>query len=269
MDEAYELVKRVMFRNAQNLYNLDRTDLYAEKRTTGRAKPTASSGKSSNNTDLKLLEEFEHNNGPLSYVYVQWLDYMATIRARVFPFKSFRALVQSGKGISIALGNSGTLQNDGFTPAINVAGHMYVKPDLHSLKPTHEKDTLRKSLDGKLCTSATVMASFERPPDDQGPCLCPRALLKQQATTAAAKHNINFLVGFEIEFMLLIRGDDGRTYRPFTKNHAWSTMTPEQWERLDVLDSIVTNLASIGIDVEQFHAESGPVSHGIVATLFF
>lgn len=115
--------------------------------------------------NTQIYDAFMQQNPDIKFVYVQWLDYMATIRARVVPIKEFDRLIRSGGRIGISQGNTGTLQNDHSTPVMNPVGQIYVEPDLRSLRRTHQKDPL---------PSATVL-SFWR--DDRGHALreCPRA----------------------------------------------------------------------------------------------
>ncbi|KAG9938480.1 glutamine synthetase/guanido kinase, partial [Aureobasidium melanogenum] len=71
-------------------------------------------------------------------------------------------------------------------------------------------------------------------------------------------HGITFLAGFEIEVVFLKQNLEGQ-YSPWTTNHAWGTFTPEQFEvAMPVLAEIADELTKIGIDIQQFHSESGP-----------
>lgn len=115
--------------------------------------------------DTQLYDSFMQQNPEVKFVYVQWLDYMATIRTRMVPIKEFDRIMRSGSRIGISQGNTGTLQNDGSTPVMNPIGQIYVEPDLRSLRRTHKRDAI---------PSATVL-SFWR--DERGHPIreCPRA----------------------------------------------------------------------------------------------
>lgn len=90
---------------------------------------------------------------------------------------------------------------------------------------------------------------------------CPRSRLAQIIDDTKTEFGIDLLVGFEIEVTFLRRDEDSMAYKPYTSNHAWGTLTPEQWQALDLLHETVDALAEIGVDVQQFHAESAPVRH--------
>jgi glutamine synthetase len=202
--------------------------------------------------DIQLFEEFMQHNPDIKFVYVQWLDYMATIRARILPIREFRRMIQEGERISISQGNTGTLQNDGITPVVNPVGQIYIEPDLRSLRRTHKKDPL---------PAATVL-SFWR--DDQGQPSkeCPRSNLELLVQELDQHHDISLLCGFEIEVTFLNRNTTStkasEPYTPLTVTHAWGTLTPDDWLQLPMLAEIADALEDIGIDIQQFHSESGP-----------
>ncbi|CAO2656084.1 Nn.00g048870.m01.CDS01 [Neocucurbitaria sp. VM-36] len=199
--------------------------------------------------DTQLFDKFTKENQDVKFIYVQWLDYMATIRTRIIPIKEFSRMVREGERIGISQGNTGTLQNDALTPVVNTTGQIYVEPDLRSLRRTHNKDPL---------PSATVLSYWR---DDSGNAIreCPRNNLETLINEMQYNHSTTLLVGFEIEVTFLSRNpsNPSQPYDPLTKAHAWGTLTPEQWLQLPFLSEIVLALEQMGIEVQQFHAESG------------
>jgi glutamine synthetase len=197
--------------------------------------------------DLDSFTRFFEQHPDLKFAYVQWLDYLGTLRTRMMPIAGFRRLINDGERIGISLGNIGTLQNDRVTPAVSSAGQIYVEPDMSTLKLSHSRDPL---------ASATVIGSF-CDKDGRHSDHCPRNTLRTLVDRFSNDHNITFLAGFEIEVVFLKQDLEGQ-YSPWTTNHAWGTFTPEQFEiALPVLAEIADELANIGIDVQQFHSESG------------
>jgi glutamine synthetase len=181
---------------------------------------------------------------------------MATVRARIVPIKEFERLVKMRGRIGISQGNTGTLQNDGITPVVNPVGQIYVEPDLRTLRRAHNKDPL---------SAATVLCFWR---DESGLPVreCPRNNLETFIYDLQTNHSINILVGFEIEVTFLTRNPSSANapYTPLTHTHAWGTLTPEQWLQLPLLAEMATALSEIGIDVQQFHAESGPGQYEFV-----
>ncbi|ORY15848.1 hypothetical protein BCR34DRAFT_598122 [Clohesyomyces aquaticus] len=197
----------------------------------------------------ELFESFIQEHADIKFVYVQWMDFMATMRVRMVPIKEFKRLIKEGGRLGISQGNTGTLQNDGITPVVNPVGQIYVEPDLRTLRRTHKKDPL---------PSATVLC-FWRDEDGKPIRECPRGNLETLINDIQYNHGISMHCGFEIEVTFLSRtaDDKGESYTPLTQTHAWGTLTPEQWLKLPLLAEIATCLEEIGIDVQQFHAESG------------
>ena len=162
--------------------------------------------------DSNLLLEFLRKH-PAKFVYVQWLDYMGTMRTRIFPVAEFSRIIRNGSRIGISRGNTGTLQNDHTTPAVNTTGQINLEPDLRSLRPTVSGDPLG--------TSATVMAYWRdengRPaPED------PRGGLEVLTQRLKDEYKTTLLIGFEIEVTFLRRNPENfqSPYLPLTTNHA-------------------------------------------------
>jgi glutamine synthetase len=207
--------------------------------------------------DVPRFNDFMQQNPGIQFVYVQWLDYMAMMRVRILPIKEFTRIIYEGERIGISQGNTGTLQNDMMTPVVNTKGQIYVEPDLRSMRQAHVKDPLK---------AATVL-SYWRSEDGHPLPACPRNNLETLITELQYKHNTTLQVGFEIEATFL-RHDKPlnpfnsqppqQAYEGVTAIHAWSTLTPTQWLQTPMLAEIATSLSDMGIDLQQFHAESGP-----------
>jgi glutamine synthetase len=248
------MTKDILFYNSNTLYDLRQPFPVSDLKETGEANQNALTWHSkpplpAKVYDIQAFENFLKENSAIQFVYVQWLDFMATMRVRVVPIAEFERLVKTGGRIGISRGNTGTLQNDGITPAVNTTGQIYVEPDLTTLRCTHKKDPL---------PSATVL-SFWR--DEEGNPIqeCPRGSLQKLLDDLSSNHSITTLIGFEIEVTFLTHQPENKDdpYVPLTTNHAWGTMTPQQWQQLPLLAEIATSLAEIGIPIQQFHAEAG------------
>jgi glutamine synthetase len=207
--------------------------------------------------EFARFDDFVKRNPSVKFVYVQWLDYMATTRVRILPIKEFTRIIYEGQRIGIAQGNTGSLQNDNLTPVANTKGQIYVEPDLRSLRRAHDKDPLK---------AATVL-SYWRSEDGRPLPSCPRNNLEVLIADLQYKHNTTLQVGFEIEVTFLSRDKPlnpfnsqrpQQTYEVVTNIHAWSTLTPTQWLQTPMLAEIATSLSDMGIDLQQFYAGSGP-----------
>ncbi|KAF2803804.1 developmental protein-like protein fluG [Mytilinidion resinicola] len=252
--QAISMTKDMLYNNANVLYDLKEPSPVLNLKETGEANQKAIAWHPkppppAKVYDIQAFENFMKDNSAIQFVYVQWLDYMATMRVRIVPIAEFERLIKTGGRIGISRGNTGTLQNDGITPAVNTTGQIYIEPDLNTLRRTHKKDPL---------PSATVL-SFWRDEDGSPIKECPRGGLQILLDDLSSAHSITILVGFEIEVTFLTRHPENKdeSYAPLTTEHAWGTMTPQQWQQLPLLAEVATSLAEIGIPIQQFHAEAG------------
>lgn len=184
---------------------------------------------------------------------MQWVDYTATVRVRMFPIREFARIVRKERRIGISLSVFWMVQDDSVgasAPPGATTGQFYMEPDLSSLSRNI----------GIPSQSASVM-TFWRSEEDKQLEGCPRTTLQNLVNKFKLEHNINIAFGFEIEAVFLkpvINNKGEREYVPAVTNHSWSRMTSDNQALLPLLEGIVEALSSININLEQFHAESSP-----------
>lgn len=199
-------------------------------------------------TDLELFQFFLRGRELPDFVRIYWNDLTASPRMRMIPFRRFMSLLEDGQSISIGITKAslGLLQNDRIIPGCSPAGEYRLHPDFSSLKC------------GPIRGHVSMHGQF-REQNGARVNLCPRSLL-ERAVEFGAEKGLTFLVGFEIEFMLLKRLDNAP--RKFGTGggdgHAWSVSRAFADQRVsDLLRDMVGELDDMGIYVEQLHAESG------------
>lgn len=259
--QAIALVTSLMFNSSNELYKLGYPPQLGEK-AVPRALPLLGYRApvlEKSSYDINLWDNFMKLNPETRFVFVQWLDYMGQMRSRIYPAIEFDKMVNAGTRISIAQANTGTLQNDVVTSAVNTTGQIYVEPDLGSLRPAWKSPI----------PAATVMSCWC---DVNGAPIkdCARCHLKTYLQTLRSEHSTNLLVGFEIECVFLKRNSEkgADPYLPLTTTHAWGTMSPEQWTKLlPIVLEISEALAAIGINLQALHSESHPAYEFILPPL--
>jgi glutamine synthetase len=186
---------------------------------------------------------------------MQWIDYTATTRVRIFPVQEFIRIARKERRIGISLAVQWMLQDDTVTPEGSTTGQVYLVPHLSSL-------CLNGGMAAPAAPSATVMTFWE---SEEGTPLggCPRTTLQNIVEKLHTKHNLDILCGFEIEVVFLKPLTSQHTgeftgYAPATRNHSWSQMTADTRKMVPLLEEINRTLASMGIHLQQFHAESAP-----------
>lgn len=273
IEEATRAIRDIMFENSNRIYYLQ---IKVDEHTgAGKAEPLLlMPARSSNNTQPSLpsneikqpstayntqyLSSFLRTpyGKAASYFLIQWVDYLGTIRCRSFPLPSFVKLVNKRNRVGIARATLHILQDDSLTESSNTTGHMYAEPDLATLRPIYWKD---------LQGATTVMSSFKK---IDGARLeeCPRCILQNLSDRLREEHNIEILVGFELEITFLRSPASDTTfdvetaYPPIesTAAHAWNSLSGVQSQNMwPLVAKLVHELQSIGLPVEHFHSESG------------
>lgn len=239
VDQARNAAAEILFHNSNRLYNLKQQPLY-NLSVPVRAGPSAPD----------TLDAFIRSNPDVKFVWMQWVDYTATIRLRIFPIYEFAKIVRKQRRIGISLAVFWMLHDDTVMPEGSTTGQFYMEPDLSSLKRNVGMDS----------KSATVM-TYWRSEEDTELEGCPRTTLHNVVSKLESEHNVNVTCGFEIEivFMKPVTNANGdEDFVPIVKNHSWSNMTSDTRRMVPLLEEIAGSLASIGINLEQFHAESCP-----------
>lgn len=243
VDQAKRATAEILFHNSNRLYGLKLTPQFDT--TTVAVRGTTASPADTLNTFLR-------NNTDVKFVWMQWVDYTATIRVRMFPVHEFARIVRKQRRIGISLAVFWMLQDDTVLPEGSTTSQFYMEPDLSSLART-------VGLDSK---SATVMTYWRSEADTELEG-CPRSTLRNVVSKLQSEFDISLTCGFEIEVVFMkpvINDTTGvvEDYVPVVKNHSWSNMTSDTRRMIPLLEEIYDALSSIGIPLEQFHAESCP-----------
>jgi len=246
---AIELVRDMLFRTSNRLYRLG---LELSELEDGSDVDVGTYL-----TDTELFQNFLRSQARPDFIRICWNDFTAQPRMRMVPFRKFMTLLDEGKSVDIGITKAafGMIQNDCLMPGVGATGEYRLHPDFSSLK--------KGPIDGHV----SMYADFRELTGAHVP-LCPRSLL-QRAVEFGAENNLTFLLGFEIEFLLVERADkapnsttvDGvQTHRYTTlttDGHAWSVSRYYADPKIPkLLADIVSSLEEMGIFVEQLHAES-------------
>jgi glutamine synthetase len=248
--QAIKVAADILFHNSNSLYRLKMTPEY----TPGIPSGALSTNQSHPRKTSDALDVFIGANPEVEYVWMQWVDYTATVRVRMFPIDEFTQIARQQRRIGISLAATSILQDDTVTVDGSTTGQFFLVPDLSSL-------CLNGSMMKPATSSATVM-TFWHSEKNEPLDVCPRAALQTIVENIEAEHNISIKCGFEIEVVFLTPTKDDQTgkpvYTPATTNHSWSQMTAETRRLVPLLEEVHRTLANMGILLEQFHAESAP-----------
>lgn len=243
--EASQIVKYLLFETSNKLYHLD---LEFKHDSTATRSPASTS-----ESALQQLEGFLLLHPSVRFVRHSWVDYTGTVRTRVLMVDHLRRLLvkpdNDGRVFEVVVDAPFLLQND--APGISdfsTTGQIPYIPDYSDLRVHPRKGY------------ASVMGDF-RMHEGGHNHQDPRTLLKQSLESLEAIGIRNFLVGFELEFHLFEdRALQQGKLVPISTAHAWSTsraLLANGGKALTILEDIVNALQDSGVEVAQFHSESG------------
>ncbi|KAI1331813.1 glutamine synthetase/guanido kinase [Xylariaceae sp. FL0255] len=254
--QAVQLVQDILFNNSKKLYDFNVSTTLP---SFSHIQTLSSNALPSKMTTDDVLTKLHALNPRFLRIY--WHDYTSTARCRLIPMHRVYKILEAGKEVTISLTRAtlGLLQIDTMIPQINASGSYTVYPDWSTLRP------------GPADGHVSCQGDF-REEDGSQSALCPRTILRGVLEKAASK-NLSFLMGFEVEFLILERNLDPTSpekYRTLRNDgHSWSrASTLADWGREEgvgsAIEEMLARLDEAGIAYEQFHSENAPGQYELV-----
>ncbi|KAI1205155.1 glutamine synthetase/guanido kinase [Annulohypoxylon truncatum] len=254
--QAVQIVQAVLFSNSKKLYNLQAVSTLP---TMAQLETISRTMQSSNQSIVQRLQSLN-----AKYLRIYWHDYTSSAKCRPLPIKQVYKTLASGKPVTLSITKAGLglLQTDAMIPQVNASGAFTVQVDWSSLKP------------GPVAGHVSVYGDFTEQ-DGSPASVCPRTTLRT-TLSKAGELGLTFLLGFEVEFVVLERNPDAADpnsidkYRALrTDGHSWSmARVLSDWGREGsfntVSEEIMDALDAAGIAFEQFHPESAPGQYELV-----
>ena len=187
----------------------------------------------------------------VAWVRIQWVDLTSTIRYRVLPISYFaKVLATERPAVSLTKATLGLVfvsVADGFG---GTGEYAYVF-DLESTRPCSYAP-------GHASIMGWFQEKFPSPSYDID--ICPRTLLKRIVGEAKATSGVDFLVGFETEFILLKKDSQP------VNEHGWSCSSALSSGSVEstVLEEIAAALIQDGVELQMYHAEGAPGQYEVV-----
>jgi len=216
------------------------------------------------NVSTKPLSVVDIDPG-IEYVYIYWVDLSNTRRCRVVPIEYFRRLMASKRpGVNVAR----------VVPALvylNIPdGFSGVGEQLYAL----DKSSLRKLHGVGQRRVLGILGNFEeKTPTQDGRvevAHCPRTMLKRITDEIKTQSSVEFLVGFESEFFLLLEPaptpPSSSTTVTAASLHQFSTTAgfTSSSAPTSALFAIADALRASGIQLQMIHPEAGPGQYEVV-----
>jgi glutamine synthetase len=234
ISQAIEAVQNIFFQTSNKIYHLDLP-----------LKPPRSLSETYNQ-GLQHFRAFLAKYPKVKFIRLQYEDYTATSRLRVIPVKKALQVLTDNKPLEIGITKAslGLLQNDTLVPGVTGTGEYKLQAVISTLRL------------GPCEGYATVQGEF-RERDGTEAVLCPRSILRRTVRVAKV-HDLEFLLGFEIEIVFLSRSPTDHHPLKLSNSyaHAWSSARGLHGSKmLDMLNDIYDTLSESGIDLEQWHPE--------------
>ncbi|GMH23185.1 hypothetical protein Nepgr_025028 [Nepenthes gracilis] len=177
------------------------------------------------------------------FVRIIWVDTSGQCRCRAVPSKRFHDFVKkNGVGLSVAsMGMTSFTDAPAAETHLTGVGEIRLIPDLSTQKKIPWTDL-----------EEMVLADMQIKPGESWE-YCPREALRRVLKVLKEEFELEISAGFEKEFYLL-REREGE-WVPFDSSPYCSTSALDAASPL--LHEIVSALQSLGVQVEQFHAEVG------------
>ncbi|MBW0462513.1 hypothetical protein O181_002228 [Austropuccinia psidii MF-1] len=207
------------------------------------------------------------NTAQVKFVRLCWIDFTGMVRCRIVSKARYDKMIQSPPESLLALPACviGLGHKNEMAPGFTSSGDLYLQPDKISFRVL----TYQSSHAMVLCSllrrqesDLTSETSGETSVNNFTPYpLCPRFILSSTLHSGVAESGVSYLVGFEIEVVLL-ESSSPRMPVDASKGvpHFWSSNASLRLgsKALACMEKVVSCLEEAGIGVEQWHAENAP-----------
>ncbi|CAH0037128.1 unnamed protein product [Clonostachys rhizophaga] len=273
--EARDVVEDILFRNANRLYSLgldlnsplpvltpqsesaqaelDKAGPDQEEREQSESESQSDQSDSDRpKSNFDGLAKLRSAGDSIQYVRLCWHDITGTTRGRTIPIRRAMSILQSKPDFKFSVSTSALalLQTDEMLPGVSPAKEWDLCADFKSLRVGPRKGLV------------TVMGDFQEK-DGSGVFLCPRTTLSDTLRLASS-HNLEFILGFEIEFVLLKRTGVRRFEMLDGDAHSWCSVGAADHDAAIAVEEAVSKLDEAGIYVETIHPESAFGQYEIV-----
>ncbi|KAF7198416.1 Protein fluG [Pseudocercospora fuligena] len=187
---------------------------------------------------------------PYEFVDFDWVDLSGVTRRRVLTNHFAHQIKQGLRTISLlhVLGSWPLVGTPDRQPP---PGDVPLRPDWSTLR----RDNSRPGHAGVIC-------SLSYPPQPEQLPTCPRVMLQSVCKDAKETAGLDFLVGFEIEFVLIDLAVDPKL--PIDNIPIWTGAAGLRNKYYNILVQCVRHIVNAGIAVEQHHNESPRGLHEII-----
>lgn len=208
------------------------------------------------------LEKLRRAYPALSFVRLQWQDYSGVLRARTLVLEACLAMVASSRFLHAPPVAFHIAVDSSVLPGTRPSGANWLVPDWLSLQMSSSSSLS----DSDTATTAVVMcgvvANTPSSPEANGE-LCPRQALVQVVRQVAQAWQLEFLVGFEVEFQVMREGSDAGMI-PYSRGLGHFSVCGLRDPCWRHVEECVQQLRTLGVHVLELHPEGHRGQYEIV-----
>ncbi|KAL2065418.1 hypothetical protein VTL71DRAFT_3088 [Oculimacula yallundae] len=195
--------------------------------------------------ESEILHKFLDDNPAVEFIRFQWVDYSGSVMVRVLTKSFVLSLDKKSQKLSTPSPILTATLVDGSVLIEEIqSGIDQMWPDWSSIM-----------VNSYHPNTASVMCFVEEGEQEKGQAFrrCPRSRLREITTAAKTKHNIDLLVGMEIEFFIT-EEVNGVVQPVKTISNVYCAASLRN-KYVPILEEIVQAFQQAGIEVRQFHSE--------------
>lgn len=201
---------------------------------------------------IDSFDSFLRRHPDVEFIWLQFMSCMSTTLVRMIPVAKFKRMLQEEQWLALPTALIHLVPGDRLAQGASPSGKFYLLPDFSTAYCQFGSDETR------AVVNAYCVGENGQPIPE-----CARSKIKELHHVIEYENDCNVLIGFEVEVMFLQPKYEGKQivdYEPLNSpfQHSFTGMTPEDRPHLELVESVVRALSSVGIQLEQFHAEAGP-----------
>ena len=197
----------------------------------------------------KLLTNFLISHPAVQFIQFQWQDLSGILRARIVTKSYSVDLATTNKPLRGPPCTSNCMADNTLLPTVDPRTTHWYFPDWSTLRVRRAKG-LDSPYATVMCEIVETKALNPVPNCD----LCPRRALGNVLETAVKTFGLNFLVGFEVEFMIMKTSSDGEIV-PHSTGLGLMAVAGLRDASFKYVEECIFELQESGVQLQSFHTE--------------
>lgn len=195
---------------------------------------------------VEVLNQFREAHPEINFLRFQWQDFSGVLRTRVVTWKTLMAQITEGGPLKATGAALCVCITNNIVPSTPLEGQYWMIPDWSTLHPTANPG------------SAQVMCALDHTVPATGPVtrdVCPRHVLRKVLRRAREDWGLEFLVGFEVEFVVMKANSSTGKMERCSNGHGCFSASGLRDPCYQYVEQCITQLEAQGVDIQAIHTE--------------